>query len=104
MSELIEPEYAEICRKGGIKVKRVKAVFALPEAEASKEKAPRKSRSKYLNETEEEKKARLSKTSLEWYNKRKEDAKFKAERKAYANAYYAKRRAEREAFWEEKDK
>lgn len=94
-------EYAEINKKYGITVKRAPVIFAdevQPETPKPQVSKPRKAKvSKYAMETPEETKERKRQVALDWYNKRKEDVKLKAERKAYANAYYAKKRAEKAA-------
>ena len=69
----------------------------IEEVKPVKEKKPRKRWSRFINETEEERKARMTKTSLEWYEKHKDDPEFMESRRRYASEYYKKKKAIREA-------
>lgn len=58
-----------------------------------KEKKPRKRWSRYIDETEEERKARMTKNALDWYEKHKNDPEFMEKRRQYASEYYRKKKA-----------
>lgn len=66
------------------------------ETKKAKIKHPRKRWSRFIDETEEERKARLTKNALDWYEKRKDDPEFKEKRRQYASDYY-KRKKEAQA-------
>lgn len=68
----------------------------MTETKTVKIKQPRKRWSKFINETEEERKARMTKNALDWYEKHKDDPEFKEKRRQYASDYYRRKKAEKE--------
>lgn len=57
----------------------------------------RKRWSKFINETEEERKARMTKNAMDWYEKHKDDPEFMEKRRKYASEYYKRKKAIKEA-------
>lgn len=66
------------------------------EVKRVKVKQPRKRWSRYQNETEEERKARMTKNAMDWYEKHKDDPEFMEKRRQYASDYYRRKKAEKE--------
>lgn len=66
------------------------------EVKRVKVKQPRKRWSRYQNETEEERKARMTKNAMDWYEKHKDDPDFMEKRRQYASDYYRRKKAEKE--------
>ena len=66
------------------------------ETKKAKVKQPRKRWSRFQNETEEERKARMNKAAMDWYEKHKDDPEFMEKRRQYASDYYKRKKAERE--------
>ena len=62
------------------------------ETKKVKIKQPRKRWSRFQNETEEERKARMTKNALDWYEKHKTDPEFMEKRRQYAAEYYKKKK------------
>lgn len=79
-----------------VKTKRAPVCFACGQ-EVEKPKKPRKRWSKYLHETEEERKARMTKNAMDWYEKHKDDPEFMEKRRQYASDYYKKKKLKEKA-------